>query len=52
LVELFSLTDGTVSGTVPQSGGHLEVYVIDSQGNHGIGMIDIVYNPNNQDYCQ
>jgi len=49
---LFSSTDASVSGTVPQTGGHLEVYVIDSQGNHGIGVLDIVSNPAHQDYCE
>jgi len=49
---LFTGNEITVSGTVPQSGGDLEVYVIDSAGAHGIGSIHITYDPNNQDYCE
>lgn len=49
---LFSATESFVTGTVPQTGGQLQVVVVDSQGRNGGYGFNIVYDPNNQDWCQ
>ncbi len=49
---LFSGTESYVSGTVPQTGGVLEVSVTDANLAEGIASITIGYDPAHLDYCQ
>lgn len=49
---LFSGTGIGIQGTVPETGGQLQVQVVDSQGRSGGYILNISYDPNNHDYCQ
>lgn len=49
---LFSGTEAGVQGTVPETGGYLEVQVVDAQGRSGGYGLNITYDPNNNDSCQ
>jgi hypothetical protein len=48
---LFTSSDGSVQGTVPQTGGSLQLMVVDSQGRQGGYILQITYDANNQDFC-
>ena len=49
---LFTSQDYYVEGTVPQTGGSLQLLVQDSQGRQGGYIKQITYDPNNQNECQ
>lgn len=49
---LFSGTDYFVQGTVPTSGGQLQVVVRDVQDRIGGYILNVAYDANNQDLCQ
>jgi hypothetical protein len=48
---LFTSDEVSVQGIVPQSGGELQLVVVDSQGRTGGYILQISYDPGNQDLC-
>ncbi len=48
---LFTSGESYVQGTVPTSGGSLQLIVVDDQGRQGGYVAQIIYDPANQDYC-